>query len=109
MGPITIGIHGGCGTCAPESLEQGEWQSVREHLARSLQSGWAIPAGAARAILPRRRFAVISTWRTDMALQPGDKAPDFTLPAHSGDKVALSGFRGRPTVVAFMPFAFTGG
>jgi peroxiredoxin len=44
-----------------------------------------------------------------MELKPGDQAPDFTLPAHNGDKVSLSSFRGRPVVVAFMPFAFTGG
>ncbi|HXF66299.1 MAG TPA: redoxin domain-containing protein [Burkholderiales bacterium] len=45
-----------------------------------------------------------------MAIQTGAVAPDFALPAHSTDqKIALSAFRGRPVVVAFMPFAFTGG
>jgi peroxiredoxin len=44
-----------------------------------------------------------------MELEPGSQAPDFTLPSHAGEKVSLSSFRGRPTVVAFMPFAFTGG
>ncbi len=44
-----------------------------------------------------------------MTVQTGSPAPDFTLASHSGDKVALSSFRGRPVVVAFMPFAFTGG
>jgi peroxiredoxin len=45
-----------------------------------------------------------------MDLKVGVAAPDFSLPAHSGDqKVSLSSFKGRPVVVAFMPFAFTGG
>jgi peroxiredoxin len=44
-----------------------------------------------------------------MELKAGAQAPDFTLPSHSGDKVSLSSHRGKPTVVAFMPFAFTGG
>lgn len=45
-----------------------------------------------------------------MDIQAGATAPDFTLAAHNSEqKVSLSGFRGRPVVVAFMPFAFTGG
>lgn len=43
-------------------------------------------------------------------LKPGDKAPDFTLPSTTGEKVSLSSFRGKDTVVlAFFPAAFTGG
>lgn len=43
-------------------------------------------------------------------LKVGDPAPDFTLPSTAGDKVTLSGFRGKETVVlAFFPAAFTGG
>jgi|tagenome__1003787_1003787.scaffolds.fasta_scaffold20143048_2 peroxiredoxin len=43
-------------------------------------------------------------------LKIGDTAPDFTLPATTGDKVTLSSFRGKQTVVlAFFPAAFTGG
>lgn len=44
-----------------------------------------------------------------MEVREGAVAPDFTLPSHTDQKVSLSGFRGRRTVVAFMPFAFTGG
>ena len=45
-----------------------------------------------------------------MEIQAGTAAPEFALAAHNSDqKVALSSFRGRPVVVAFMPFAFTGG
>jgi peroxiredoxin len=44
-----------------------------------------------------------------MALQAGTAAPDFTLNSHGGQPVSLSSFRGRKTVVSFLPFAFTGG
>lgn len=44
-----------------------------------------------------------------MALQVGSQAPDFTLNSHTDQKVSLKDFRGKPTVVAFLPFAFTGG
>jgi peroxiredoxin len=45
-----------------------------------------------------------------MTLQAGTPAPDFTLAAHNTDeKVSLSSFRGRPTIVSFLPLAFTGG
>jgi hypothetical protein len=44
-----------------------------------------------------------------MELKAGTAAPDFTLATHTGEKLSLSGFRGRRTVVSFLPFAFTGG
>jgi len=44
-----------------------------------------------------------------MEVKEGVTAPDFTLPSHTDQKFSLAAFRGRPTVVAFMPFAFTGG
>jgi len=43
------------------------------------------------------------------ALQAGTPAPDFSLASHGGQTLALNSFRGRKTVVAFLPFAFTGG
>jgi len=43
------------------------------------------------------------------ALQPGTPAPDFSLASHLDKPFALNAFRGRRTVVAFLPFAFTGG
>ena len=43
-------------------------------------------------------------------LKVGDKAPDFTLPDQSGNKVSLSQFLGKKNVVlAFYVLAFTGG
>ncbi len=44
-----------------------------------------------------------------MALKVGDKAPDFTLPSTTGDKISLSQFRGKkPVVLLFYIFAFGG-
>ena len=42
-------------------------------------------------------------------LQPGDPAPDFTLPDADGKPVALSDFRGRRVIVYFYPAAATPG
>jgi peroxiredoxin len=36
-------------------------------------------------------------------LAPGVTAPDFTLPATPDQRVSLSGFRGRPVIIAFYP------
>jgi peroxiredoxin len=44
-----------------------------------------------------------------MAVEVGDKAPDFTLKDQHRQEVTLSGFRGQKNVVlVFYPFAFTG-
>jgi thioredoxin-dependent peroxiredoxin len=42
-------------------------------------------------------------------LQPGDTAPDFTLPDADGRKVSLADHRGRKVVVYFYPNALTPG
>lgn len=42
-----------------------------------------------------------------MGLQVGQQAPDFTLPSHLGTDVKLSDLRGRSTVLAFFPRAWT--
>jgi thioredoxin-dependent peroxiredoxin len=42
-------------------------------------------------------------------LQPGDLAPDFTLPSADGGSVALRELRGRKVVVYFYPAAMTPG
>ena len=43
-----------------------------------------------------------------MALQVGDKAPDFKLFSSELEEVALSDFKGQKVVVHFFPMAFTG-
>jgi peroxiredoxin len=43
-----------------------------------------------------------------LMLKVGDKAPDFTLPAHNGPKVTLSQYRGEKNIVlAFYPLDWT--
>jgi thioredoxin-dependent peroxiredoxin len=42
-------------------------------------------------------------------LDEGDKAPDFELPTESGDKVKLSGFKGKGVVLYFYPKDDTSG
>lgn len=45
-----------------------------------------------------------------LALEEGDKAPDFELQASDGMTYTLSQFAGdKPVVIAFFPKAFTGG
>lgn len=54
--------------------------------------------------------AGISGARSGAALEVGDPAPDFSLPASDGKTYTLLQFRGvRPVVIAFFPKAFTGG
>ena len=43
-----------------------------------------------------------------MSVEIGQDAPEFELPATSGDKVALSQFKGQPVALVFYPFTFTG-
>jgi len=42
-------------------------------------------------------------------IEPGEKAPDFTLPDQDGREVKLSDFKGTPMVVYFYPKADTPG
>lgn len=42
-------------------------------------------------------------------IEPGDEAPDFTLPDQHGEPVSLSGLRGKRVVVYFYPKADTPG
>ena len=71
----------------------------------------------ARRYCPRRRARVFfgggipPHMETENSVEPkaGSAAPDFTLASHTDQKVSLASFKGRPVVVAFMPFAFTGG
>jgi peroxiredoxin Q/BCP len=44
-----------------------------------------------------------------MTLNPGDAAPDFTLPDQHGESVSLSSFRGQNVVLYFYPKADTPG
>jgi thioredoxin-dependent peroxiredoxin len=42
-------------------------------------------------------------------LNPGDRAPDFTLPSDDGSEVSLADFRGKRLILYFFPKALTPG
>jgi cytochrome oxidase Cu insertion factor (SCO1/SenC/PrrC family) len=44
-------------------------------------------------------FGLLGTAGVSSALDVGDKAPDFTLPSTSGEKITLSQFRGKKIVL----------
>ncbi|MEV4161736.1 thioredoxin-dependent thiol peroxidase [Nonomuraea dietziae] len=46
---------------------------------------------------------------TETKLQPGDAAPDFSLPAADGGAVSLDAFRGKRVILYFYPAAMTPG
>jgi peroxiredoxin (alkyl hydroperoxide reductase subunit C) len=51
---------------------------------------------------------VLKAVDSTLKVKVGEPAPDFTLPAVSGDKVSLSQYRGKKNVViSFVPAAFT--
>ncbi len=43
-----------------------------------------------------------------MSLTLGQQAPDFTLPSSDKEMVSLSNLAGKPVLILFFPFAFTG-
>lgn len=40
-------------------------------------------------------------------IEPGQKAPDFTLPNHAGQEVSLSDFAGKRVLIVFYPLDFS--
>ena len=44
-------------------------------------------------------FGLLGTARVSAALDVGDQAPDFSLPATTGGKISLSQFRGKKLVL----------
>jgi AhpC/TSA family len=44
-------------------------------------------------------FGLFATVRMSSALDVGDQAPDFSLPATTGGKISLSQFRGKKLVL----------
>jgi peroxiredoxin Q/BCP len=51
-------------------------------------------------------FVLLGVGPQERALQPGDLAPDFTLPGSDGKTYSLADYRGvRPVVVAWFPKA----
>ena len=46
---------------------------------------------------------------TEQRLEPGDEAPDFSLPDTDGQSVSLSALRGQQVIIYFYPAAMTPG
>ena len=95
-------------------MQSALWPARRKQCACKASDG--ISAAEVVSVASKLRYAIraftVTTCsrRTDMAaLQPGAQAPEFSLATHTGQTLALSSFRGRPTIVSFLPFAFTGG
>lgn len=64
----------------------------------------------ARGFMPAFIAAVALSSQFALALEEGEKAPDFELQASDGMTYTLSQFAGeKPVVIAFFPKAFTGG
>ncbi|MCH8191197.1 MAG: redoxin domain-containing protein [Chloroflexi bacterium] len=59
--------------------------------------------------VPRCRRRPSHKGRDCMSVEVGDKAPDFTLQSHLGEKVSLSQYKGKTVVLGWFPLAFTGG
>jgi len=68
-------------------------------------------ASAAAMVAGAFRMAAGTGGRSDVALQPGDRAPEFALPGSDGRVYRLSEMigAGHTVVVAWFPKAFTGG
>jgi thioredoxin-dependent peroxiredoxin len=56
-----------------------------------------------------RAASVRGAARITPMIEPGELAPDFTLPGQDGNPVELKSLRGRPVVVYFYPKADTPG
>lgn len=54
--------------------------------------------------------AAVLIGQSAVAVEEGEQAPDFSLPASDGNTYSLSQFLGeKPVVISFFPKAFTGG
>jgi len=59
MKPIAIGIHGGCGTLAPELQTEADWAETRAHLEQSLRAAWAVLARGGPAVVAVEAAVVV--------------------------------------------------
>jgi thioredoxin-dependent peroxiredoxin len=56
-----------------------------------------------------RKLTIASANFMNKELQPGDRAPDFSLPGDGGGRVSLSGLKGKSVVLYFYPKDNTSG
>lgn len=89
-----------------KSLKRSVW-SLPVFLATLVMLGWTANAAqdSAGKIYQVGQLKAVDS---QAKLKVGDKAPDFTLPAISGEKVSLSQYLGKKNVViSFVPAAWT--
>jgi hypothetical protein len=53
--------------------------------------------------------AIMHPHESQVQLEPGDPAPEFSLPGSDGRTYRLKDLAGQPVVLAWFPKAFTGG
>jgi len=83
-------------------------QDIRNKVDGGLGGGF--PRSADHGIDTCGRYGVVMTTATATPqLEPGDPAPDFTLPDADGTPVSLSEHRGRKVILYFYPAASTPG
>ena len=58
-----------------------------------------LPLGVARLIIVSTTLARLLVTGVALALEVGEKAPDFTLPSTMGEQISLSQFRGKKHVL----------
>jgi peroxiredoxin len=58
-----------------------------------------LPPGVARLIMVSTTLARLLVTGVALALEVGEKAPDFTLPSTTGKQISLSQFRGKQHVL----------
>jgi hypothetical protein len=58
-----------------------------------------LPLGVARLIMVSTTLARLLVTGVALALEVGEKAPDFTLPSTMGEQISLSQFRGKQHVL----------
>src|SRR5689334_4968016 len=61
-----------------------------------------------RCLHSRDHLRVPLPQRSEMAIEVGQQAPEFDLKNPAGESVSLSAFRGKPVLLVFYPFTFTG-
>jgi len=65
-------------------------------------------AGTLPAVQPKPPVTRTKLGTSTDTLRIGDPAPDLALKSHDGREIRLAALRGKPVVIAFFHFAFTG-
>lgn len=90
---------------APPPLEHAAVATLTASNPRRISDGINFIVRSPRCCLEIHRPMTSSAAASVPAV--GDRAPDFTLPSTSGEKLTLSSLRGKPVLLAFFPLAFS--